>query len=58
VVLDACVGAIQAAQKGARDTTLYRFACKAAGLVPTGHIEAAICARNWCAPAACTCPTP
>jgi hypothetical protein len=40
VVLDACVAAIQAAQKGARDSTLYRFACKAAGLAPTGHIEA------------------
>lgn len=39
VVLEACVRAIGAAQKGTRDSTLYRFACKAAGLVGTGHLE-------------------
>lgn len=38
-VLDSCLRAITTAQKGARDSTLYRFACKAAGLVPTGHLE-------------------
>ncbi len=41
VVLDGCVRAIVTAQKGTRDSTLYRFACKAAGLVPTGHVELA-----------------
>lgn len=40
VVLDACLRQISGAKKGARDSTLYRFACKAAGLVPTGHLEA------------------
>jgi hypothetical protein len=39
VVLDACLAAIQAAEKGSRDSTLYRLACKAAGLAASGHIE-------------------
>lgn len=39
-VLDSCVRTIVSAQKGTRDSTLYRFACKAAGLVPTGHLQA------------------
>lgn len=39
-VLETCVRTIVQAQKGARDSTLYRFACKAAGLVPTGHLQA------------------
>jgi hypothetical protein len=41
----------RAAQKGTRDSTLYRFACKAAGLVPSGHLERATCARSCCTPA-------
>jgi hypothetical protein len=48
VVLDACVRAIGAAQKGTRDSTLYRFACKAAGLVPTGPPRAGLSARASC----------
>lgn len=41
VVLDACIGSILSATKGSRDSTLYRFACKLAGLCATGHIEQA-----------------